>query len=214
MESIQFVDIVKKDHIDSVLAKIFKGSLSLQIWQKEETLRQKTHGFLRSINAVSNHIELEASNFDGFIDFKKEEIFFYSNYRTTIFKSKILRKTQNNKVIIEYPELLKIKESRTNQRSRYGLHTNHHLDLLIVTNNESKIVETEVRIIDSSENGLAILLPKKYKELIKKGSKVIILESSLLFLQRRAGLIRTFNSFKNNLTGEKTYRVGIELLTR
>lgn len=214
MQSIEFVDIVKKDHIDSVLNKIFKGSLALQIWQKEEPLRQKTNGKLKSINAVSNHIELEASDFDGFVDFKKDEIFFYSNYRMTIFKSKILKKIQGNKVIIEYPELLKIKEARSNQRHRYGLHTNHRLDILLVAPNGAKMIETEVRIIDSSDNGFAILIPKKYGELVKKGTKIIVLEASILHLSKRAGIVRTFMPFKNNLTGENTYRVGIELKTR
>lgn len=214
LQNIEFIDILKKEHIDSILTKIHKGGLNLQIWQKEEPLRQKTNGILKGLNLVSNTIELEASKFDAFIDFQKDEIYFYSAYRTTIFKSKILKKVQGHKIVINYPELMKIKEARLDQRHRYGIKTNHRLDILFETESKHKIVEADIRVLDSSDNGCAILISKKYATQIKKGTKLIILQASLSHLQKRAGVVRSIFTFRNNLTGEQCYRLGIELLTR
>ncbi|EQC47749.1 hypothetical protein [Bacteriovorax sp. Seq25_V] len=209
-----FVDINKKDHINSILNKIFKSAKPLQVWQKEEPLRQKANGVLKSLQLSQNYIELESTEVNGFLDFKNDEIFFYSEYRTTIFKSKIKYKNNGRTIVIEYPEMVKIEEARTQPRTRYGISTEHRIEALFEYNDGKKVIQNDVRVLDSSDDGCAILISKHFGQNLVVGGKVVVMNSSVEGLKKRAGLIRSITLFKNTLTGESCFRLGVQLLTR
>lgn len=209
-----FIDINKKDHINSILNKIFKSSKSLQVWQKEEPLRKKTCGVVKNFIIPQNYLELESTDENGFVDFRKDEIFFYSEYRTTIFKSKIKYKNNGRTIVIEFPEVVKIAEARSQPRTRYGIATDHRLETLFELKDGKRIIQNDVRILDSSTDGCAILIPKHFGQSLEVGGKIVVMVSSISYLGKRAGIIRSLTLFKNNLSGETCYRLGIELLTR
>ncbi len=208
-----FIDIQKKEYINSILNKIFKSARPLQVWQKEEPLRQKTNGVVKNLNLSKELITLESDDVDGFIDFKTDEIYFYSEYRTTIFKSKIKFKNDGKTIIIEFPEIVKIEEARMQPRTRYGLNTQHRVDVLFEFSDGRKVIQSDVRVLDSSEDGCAILVSKHFGEYLSRGGKLIIMDASLMNLRKRAGMVRSISTFKNILSGESCYRLGIGLIT-
>ncbi|OIQ15540.1 MAG: hypothetical protein BM556_18040 [Bacteriovorax sp. MedPE-SWde] len=205
-----FIDIQKKEHIENLLSNILKNNSNLQIWQKESTLRVKTEGRIKKYDVCDSYIELEAGALDGFMDFEKDEIYFYSKFRKTIFKSKIIRKGKN-KIRIEYPDLIKIEEARVAPRTRYGLRSYQTIDILIQDANKNQIAVTDLKLLDSSESGAGFLINKTMGKYLSIGSKFVTLKSTVEGVEKKGGIVRSLTRFQNSLTGEELFRVGVEL---
>lgn len=208
-----FVDVIKREHIYSILEKIFKKKAKLQIWQKGENLRLRTTGKLNNLNLQQSIIELEADSKDGFYDFHDDEIFFYTPMRTTIFKSKIIKKEGDNIIRVAYPDVVKMEEARTAPRKQYGLRSYQSIDIVAVTKDGKKVNFSDLRLLDSSNNGAAFLLTKMSAALVEVGSRFVSLSSSVSGIEKRAGIIRNITKFRNNLTGEQCYRIGVEFIS-
>ena len=67
--------------------------------------------------------------------------------------------------------------------------------------------------MDSSDNGVGLILNILDAKDLKVGSKLITMTSSIENIENRVGVIRSLSFLDNDLSGERFVRVGIELLS-
>ncbi len=205
------VDIVKRTQLTSLLNGVLKRGEEVQLWQNVSVRRQKVKGQVSSVDIINGEIKICATQ-GSFTIFDNSDVYFFSAQKTMIFKSRIKR-VSRLEVIISFPELAKIEEARMEKRVIYGYRSYQFADLSFVSFRDRKKLKLEkAKVMDSSANGMGILLSMKDGLNLKVGSKLITTEASVDSIRGRVGIVRSIIKNKNELTGEIMLRIGVELM--
>ena len=207
------VDIVKRTHLSSLLKGVMKNRIEVQLWQNIKMCRYKSHSTILDVDLINGIITVEAKKGHDYSLFDKSDVYFYSPLKSMIFKCRI--KSVSTKIIkLSFPELAKIEEARSESRAVYGYRSYQFANLSLVSPRDSRKIKIDyAKVMDSSDDGMGLLISPKDAQYFKVGGKLISTESSIGAMKGRAGVIRSMSKDKNELTGEIMLRVGVELLT-
>lgn len=205
------IDIRNRSQILSLVKSVNKDPF--RVWQKSKKKRKFSFCKVKKINDLQGDILIESHDNSNIMDFNNDYIYFYSPIKSLIFKAKVKKLVSKRHLLISVPEMVKIEDARTEKRKNWGFRSYQFLDLSIVTTNLDKKQIEKTRILDSSENGVGIIIDINQAEHLKVGNKLITLTSSIEGIENRVGVIRSIVFQDNGLTGAKFVRVGIELLS-
>jgi hypothetical protein len=210
MNDKEFIDIQKRPHIDKLLLETKREKGNLQIWQRDIRVRVRAHGYLTKIDNDGKYLDLISKEHDGFGDFSDGDIYFYAEHRKVIFKSRVLR-LGAGKIRIEFPDLVKIEDARCEPRVRYGLQSYQTMDIMTLSKENQKFPINDLKLVDSSKDGVGFLIRLKPGANLQVGSKIVTTRSTIENVEGRTGIIRSIIKQSNDLSGEKLLRVGVEL---
>jgi len=206
MTDMQFIDISSLGHIRNLLKNIHLTKNEFQIWQSINSTKSFKIGIIKKINSWEESFEIivknkELSSFDI-----QQEIFFKSEYKNILFKSKIA-KIEKNHLKIFNPTVVKIREERRDKRKSHGMASYHTIHVKF-----KNIVLTKAQIFDSSLSGLSLIVNKYIFDTVLEGDVLNLNESTINPFCGKAAIIRNKTPLSNSLSGENMYRLGIEIL--
>ncbi len=205
------IDITSRSQIMSLVTTVSKSRVRL--WQKDQKVRKFSFCKIVQIDENRGRLLLETADDSDLFGFCGDHVYFYSSVRSLIFKAKIEKIISKNRMVLLLPQLVKIEDSRTEKRKNWGYRSYQFLDMSIVTRDLSKKNIEKTRVLDSSDNGVGIILNILDAKDLKVGSKLITMTSSIESIENRVGVIRSLSFLDNDLSGERFVRVGVELLS-
>lgn len=206
----EYIDIQKRPHIEKLLLDIKRERGALQIWQRDIRVRVRALGQLTKLDSNGKFIDLASREEGGFFDFSDGDIYFYSEHRKVIFKSKVVR-LGDSKIRIEFPDLVKIEDARCEPRTRYGLQSYQTMDIMALANDNQKIPIQDLKLVDSSKDGVGFLVRPRSGAPLEVGARIMTMRATVENVEGRTGVIRSIIKQSNSLSGEELLRVGVEL---
>ena len=194
----EFSQIAERNSLVNIFDSASKTKNGIQAWQSiasghDKSVRDITKFLGLKVDLNQNHIELTPRDTDKSI-VSNAPLYFVANYRYMIFKSRVIFNSPH-KVIIEFPEMVLIKNSR--REDRQFPHTKEFEFKLNMNDNYSKIFSK--KIIDYSEEGMAISITPTESILFEKNAiietidltkKFVISHMTTLFKDERSSGVR------------------------
>jgi hypothetical protein len=200
------IDIANTQMIRKILMDISKTKSPIKIWQSYDETHYYAEGFIHQYNGMQDRLEIRAQKGHLFNFDKKKKLYFHSGFKQMIFKTKIDR-VEDREVWIYRPSVVKIDDSRVNERKNFGLKS--YQTAILVFDNED---EMKVNILDISEGGMAILINKSQYDNFHIKLKVLVKESSVDQCVGKICIVRNKAPVDKVLTTEQVFRVGFEFL--
>ncbi|MBK24742.1 MAG: hypothetical protein CME70_12160 [Halobacteriovorax sp.] len=204
-----FVEVTNSRSIQNILRTIYNSRECVSAFQITAGESKNTVGFFFDYQKKSEYIDFKSMELKKGLGFDKDkEVFFHSDFRTTIFKSKI-KSANSTKLKISFPTTLRIEETREGGRVRLGLKSNLILNIYLYTENYDKI-KVSCQILDYSEGGVGLLVPIEFAPFLNLHQIIEIGESHIDILSKKYFSVRSLSPLENVLSGAKFIRVGGE----
>lgn len=205
----EFVDVTNRKEVERILKSIYNSRRCITAWQTKYGNNVNTLGFLFDYQKNQKQIDFKSIELKDELGFDQEhDIFFHSDFRTTIFKTKI-QKQNKNKLKLDFPMSLKIEETRQGDRVRLGLRSNQTLNITLYNENYDKM-KIECQILDYSPGGVGLLIPIHFAPFVNLSQIIEIGYSNIDQVRHRHFCVRSINPLENVLSGARYLRIGGE----
>jgi hypothetical protein len=205
-----FVDINCDAKIWDLMKSIKKESSPVTIWQ---TIKESQKEYVTQILNVTDGrgITLVPVNKNDRFDFDtKDSIYFKSEHRNIIFKSKILD-LQRDLVAIAPPEVVKLNNQRIDERRIIDPLEEIRASFYLLSDHGKKNVEVRHRLVQNiSNNGLALKIRELDLSFFSPGDTIVVNGESIAKDTDSVAKIR--HLYVNTSTGKKVMSFGIELI--
>lgn len=202
------IDIANAHVIRKILKDISLGKYPVRVWQNIETTHKFTDGYVIGYRGTEAKMVVKARKGEKFFFEKSKETFFHSTYKDLIFKSRILN-GDLYELVLAKPIIVKIDELRENTRKNFGLNTYQTVTLIMKEGQELK-----VNVLDVSEDGMCILLAKRYFQLFSEHQVFEVSKSTLPQIVGKLACVKNMAQVDKVLTSENVFRIGFEFVDR
>ncbi len=204
-----FVEVSNSRSIQNILRNIYNSRECISAWQNVHGENKNTVGFFFNYQKKSDYINFKSMELKQGLGFHKDkEVFFHSEFRKTIFKSKI-KSESSNKLKINFPTTLRIEETREGGRVRFGLQSTLTLSIYLYSESYEKI-KASCQVLDYSDGGIGLLIPIEFAPFLNPQQIIEIGESNIDHLSKRHFCVRSLRPLENVLSGARYIRIGGE----
>lgn len=205
MSSDEKIDIFNSKTIKSFLDQLYKDKLVVRIWQKIEETKSYTFGRIINYRHQDEEIKLEIKDADMRFDLNRD-VFFHTAFKETIFKTTIT-KAHKNTISVKRPSLVKIRDARSEERKSFGIASYQFAEIILPNGEENK-----VQVLDSSSNGLGVMVSRAVFSALAKGDHLSICNSSVEDHIGKIAIVRSLSPIDKVLSSEASFRVGLEIV--
>lgn len=200
------VDIANSHVIRKILKDISTQKYPVRVWQDIESTNKFTDGFIVGYKGNESKMIIKAKKGEKFFFDRDKDTYFHSTYKDLIFKTRILN-GDLYEMILAKPIVVKIDDLRIDVRKNFGLNTYQTVTLVMKEGQELK-----VNVMDVSENGMCILLAKRYFNLFSEHDVFVISKSTLPQIVGKQACVKNLGQVDKVLTTENVYRIGFEFI--
>ncbi|TNF01374.1 MAG: hypothetical protein EP326_04440 [Deltaproteobacteria bacterium] len=200
------VDIANSHVIRKILKDISTQKYPVRVWQDIESTNKFTDGFIVGYKGNESKMIIKAKKGEKFFFDREKDTYFHSTYKDLIFKTRILN-GDLYEMILAKPIVVKIDDLRVDVRKNFGLNTYQTVTLIMKEGQELK-----VNVMDVSENGMCILLAKRYFSLFSEHDVFVISKSTLPQIVGKQACVKNLGQVDKVLTTENVYRIGFEFI--
>lgn len=208
MSSKDLIDLDDKDLIKTILENLKNFNTRVRLWQKLTSIHKVNIAQVESVDFVENKVMLRPYKGKEFILAPSPFVYFHSNHRTTLFKTTIKERSPF-KLEIQVPNFVKIQEGRAEDRKNLGNASSYSAHIKL----EGRGKELKVRVLDISNKGAALSIPRVLFDLVEIGSLITVASENVPYLNNQIAIVRNKAMYapdarKPNLL---KYRVGLEI---
>jgi len=200
------IDIANAHVIRKIIKDISQQKYPVRVWQDIESTHKYTDGFIIGYKGNESKMIIKAKKGEKFFFQRDKDTYFHSTYKDLIFKSRIVSGDLYEMVLAK-PIVVKIDELREGIRKNFGLNTYQTVTLVMKEGNELK-----VNVLDVSENGMCILLAKRYFKMFSEHDVFPISKSTLPQIVGKNACVKNLGAVDKVLTTEDVYRIGFEFV--
>ncbi len=201
------IDIANSHVIRKILKDISKQKYPVRVWQDIESTHKFTDGFIVGYKGNESKMIIKAKKGEKFFFDRDRETYFHSTYKDLIFKSRIVSGDLFEMVLAK-PIVVKIDDLREDVRKNFGLNTYQTVTLVMKEGQELK-----VNVMDVSENGMCILIAKRYFNLFSEHDVFVISKSTLPQIVGKQACVKNLGQVDKVLTTENVFRIGFEFIS-
>jgi hypothetical protein len=163
---------------------------------------------VESIDFVENKVQLKPFKGRQFYLSPSPYVYFHSNHRTTLFKTTI-QDRGNFSLEIKVPQFVKIQEGRSEERKPLGCDSSFKASVKL----DGRGKELTVQVLDLSEKGAALGVPRIFFELADIGSFLSISSESIGHLDNRIAVVRNKAAYAPDARRPNLlkFRLGLEI---
>ncbi len=206
----KYTDLLQHNKITAFLQNTQRSRATIRLWQSFDKTQDYSYGIIEHIDSTNRVIRFRIPKAKNIKLNPAEDLFFYSPYRNMLFKAKI-RKASKHVVEIDYPNKVKIEESRSEQRTHFGLNSYHFAKILVLTQDKQKL-SAKVRVLDISNSGIAFIVNSLMSNVLNVNDKIIILDTTASpTIKNNIFIVSNVIQLTNKLSYSKEFRVGLKL---
>ncbi|MFN8369296.1 MAG: hypothetical protein U0T83_01590 [Bacteriovoracaceae bacterium] len=206
----QIPNLMKVSHDDLVfnyLLSMIRDHSKLLLWQNGSSDRAKSKGSLLKINKLTNVLEIESINND-FHFLPNELIYFYGEFRNTIFKAKVLEQSVS-RLVVEIPDFFLAEEYRKSSRINFkDSNPNITFDFYININSDSDPICYNRKAFDLSKFGISLKINRAEVGRFFLGDRIVVLLEKNGSTQTWGKIRYISRNCEGNLNND-FYRVGV-----
>ncbi len=199
--------ISNDEHIFNYLLSMIRDRCKVLLWQNSKKERNKSTGLLLKINKLSNILEINISKND--FDFIQDEfIYFYGEFRHTVFKAKVLEQS-SYKLVVEIPDYFLAEEYRKSERVNFKFkNPNLSFDFYINLTGDKDPICYNRTAFDLSKFGMSLRINRAEIGRFFQGDRVVVMLDKNRPMQT-SGKIRYITRHCEGNTSNDFYRVGV-----
>jgi hypothetical protein len=181
-----------------------------RLWQNTGGTREYVDARLVRLNREQSQLFFVTVNEGDELKLKKGlEVFAHCEYRALLFRAHLLRASQDV-VQMRFPEQLQIQDGRIEERENFGLCSEFFARVRYQDENGDQL-ESEVKILDRSENGLCLIVDKRLYKVLSRSKGMRVLNATCGGIESGAKFkLRNRSPMKGNSMSFPTYRLGFE----
>lgn len=208
MSAKDLIDLEDRELIKTILENLKSFKTSVLLWQKLTSMHKVNYAKVESIDFDENKVMLKPFKGRQFYLSPSPYIYFHSNHRTTLFKTTI-KDRGNFSLEINVPQFVKIQEGRSEERKSLGAESSFKASVKL----DGRGKELLVQVLDLSEKGAALGVPRIFFELADVGSFLSISSECVPQLDSRIAVVRNKAAYapdpkRPNLL---KFRLGLEI---
>lgn len=208
MSAKDLIDLEDRELIKTILENLKTFKTSVRLWQKLTSMHKVNYAKVESIDFVENKVMLKPFKGRQFYLSPSPYVYFHSNHRTTLFKTTI-QDRGNFSLEIKVPQFVKIQEGRSEERRPLGVESPYKASIKL----DGRGKELTVQVLDLSEKGAALGVPRIFFEMAEVGSFLSINSESVGHLDNRIAVVRNKAAYapdpkRPNLL---KFRLGLEI---
>lgn len=208
MSGKELIDLGDRALIKTILENLKSFNTKIRLWQKLTSMHKVNFAKVEYIDLVENKVHLRPFKGKQFHLTPCPYIFFHSNHRTTLFKTTIQDRNAFH-LEIKVPQFVKIQEGRTEERKPLGQNSAYSASIKLEGNGENLMVQ----VLDLSDNGAALGVPRIFYEMCDLGSFVTVNSKNVPHLSGRIAVVRNKATYapdpmRPNLL---KFRLGLEI---
>ncbi len=207
MSSKDLIDLDDRALVKNILEKLKNLNTKIRMWQKLTSIHKVNYAQLDRIDFSENVVTLKPLKGSRFMLAPTPIIYLHSDHRTTLFKTTIELRNPF-RLEIKVPRFVKIQEGRS--ESRKPLADLYKAEIML----EGISQELGVKVLDLSQSGAGLRVPKSFFNLCQIGSVLCISTKDIPGLNGQYGIIRNKIPYCPNPSRPQLvlYRVGIEFI--
>lgn len=206
----KMIDITQSHSIKAFLQSVKKDRAPIKLWQSIKQTKSYHLGIIDHIDTLHNTVTFRIPKCHKLDFFKVDTIYFHSLYRDLLFRSNICH-IERNLVTITFPTLIKFQEARAEKRTYLGLQSYHFARVTVLTGFK-EIINAKLKVLDFSNNGMALIINKYLLKTLQVNDKIVIRETSINGeIKNRIFIIRNVGDITNKIGHTNEFRIGVEL---
>jgi hypothetical protein len=214
MDKEELLDIKNSILVKSLLNDLKENRIKVRLWQHSQGRREHVYAYLEEVDPINRRlrfhiVEGEIENFST-----KNGLFFHSNYRDILFKSELIS-LEEAFIEICFPIQVKMVDGRCEKREVYGVNGYQYARVTFLNQKKEKI-DAKINILDSSQNGLAVMVSTLMNKDLRVNDRIVVHEISVCkeCKDSRVYIIRNKSAIDNFIGAAKFYRLGLELYSK
>ncbi len=210
MSSKDLIDLEDRDLIKTILENLKNSNTRVRLWQKLTSIHKVNFAKVESVDFVENKVQLKPFKVRKFFLSPTPYVYFHSNHRTTLFKTTI-QERDAFRLEIKVPKFVKIQEGRSEERKNLGQDSPYLATIKL----DGLGKEVKVKILDISQRGAALGVPRSLFDMAEVGSFITIASQNVSFLDNKIAVVRNKAAYTPDPKHPNfiRFRLGLEIFS-